>query len=438
VLPVALVLWSLSAPAPQAVGPADPLGTRQLAASRYANGDLAGALELWNTIGEPRIGHIRVHNATRTHVGVLIHLVGLASGELLTADRYARAGRRLVEFPAGTATLLYAPDGAGQVDLDITLAEANLAPTNLYGFGAVAAEALFLKNVLVPFANVLHQGDAWTASYRWPDLWRLYGLDVALPSVAPTSGLTDAQASWERQTYGPSPTDPLALHTEDHTKLGLAVDDWLHGVMRWRAGASFDRWNARPHVGLTGSLDLRLGGDRVSIGTEDATWVANADESGFSRADAWMAVRSTREPKRAVWTAMVEASTTSVNAPFDLWSGAGSGLARPPLLRAHEEINENVIDGPIFGRTLVHATVEYHHPIGVVRETTFGWAAFVDTARAWHRMDGSASPWPVDAGFGMRWAAPGIDSTIRIDLARGLRDGGWALSLNWQAPWPRQ
>jgi hypothetical protein len=438
VLPAALVLWSLTARAPQAAAPADPRRTRELAAGRYASGDLTGALDLWNVIGEPRIAQIRVHDATRTNVGVLMHLVGLTTGDLLTADQYARAGRRLVEFPAGTATLAYAPDGLGQVDVDITLEEATLAPTGLYGFGAVAAEALFLKNVIVPFANVLHQGDAWTASYRWPDLWRLYGLDVALPSPASAPGISDVQTSWERQTYGPSPTDPLALFTEDHTKVGLALDDWLHGVVRWRAGASFDRWNERPHLGLTGSLDLRLAQDRVSIGTEDATWVANADESGFSRADAWLSLRSTREPKQTVWMAIVEASTTSVNAPLDLWSGAGSGLARPPLLRAHEEINDNVIDGAIFGRTLVHATVEYHHPMAEVRATTFGWAAFVDTARAWHRMDGSASPWPVDAGVGVRWAAPGIGSTIRVDLARGLRDGGWALSLNWQAPWPRQ
>jgi hypothetical protein len=33
-------------------------------------------------------------------------------------------------------------------------------------------------------------------------------------------------------------------------------------------------------------------------------------------------------------------------------------------------------------------------------------------------------------------ALPGSGGTMRIDVARGLRDARVALSAGWQAPWP--
>jgi outer membrane protein assembly factor BamA len=139
-----------------------------------------------------------------------------------------------------------------------------------------------------------------------------------------------------------------------------------------------------------------------------------------------------------LWTVLVEGSSTGANSPFDLWTGAGEGLARPPLLRAHSLLDDNIIEGPVFGRALVHATGEFQHPVTEIHSTSIGAAVFVDTARAWHRVDGTTSSQPIDAGFGLRWTAPGLGNSVRIDLAHGLRDGGWMFSLGWMAAWPRQ
>jgi hypothetical protein len=307
----------------------------------------------------------------------------------------------------------------------------------------VAGKAIILNDVQVPLDNVTHHGEVWTTAFRWPSEWRRFLVDVASPSPHPLAGLSDVQASWERQTYlvpagGASEAGATTDITEDHASASMAIADWMAGVLRWQVGATVDRWNDRQHVGISGIGDVRLAGDRVSIGFEGRTWFADATESGFGRGDTWIAWRSTPRPNRPVWKTLVEASTTSVNSPMDLWSGAGMGQARPALLRAHTLFDDNVIVGEAFGRTLTHATGEYQRPIREVFGTAIGLAVFVDTARAWHRVDGTSSPWLVDAGLGVRWTAPGIGSTIRLDVAQGLRGGGLAASLGWQAFWPRQ
>jgi outer membrane protein assembly factor BamA len=98
---------------------------------------------------------------------------------------------------------------------------------------------------------------------------------------------------------------------------------------------------------------------------------------------------------------------------------------------------DGVIVGEVFGRRLVHGTVEYQHPLlrgpgGAIRI-----AVFADTARAWRPIgDGAPSPLHTDLGIGVRAVLPGSAGTARVDVARGLRDGRVVLSAAWQAPWP--
>ena len=62
-----------------------------------------------------------------------------------------------------------------------------------------------------------------------------------------------------------------------------------------------------------------------------------------------------------------------------------------------------------------------------------GAAAFVDAAAASHRSpDSIGYPLQVDAGAGLRVRLPGIPSALRIDYARGLRDGAYAWTIGWQ------
>ena len=137
------------------------------------------------------------------------------------------------------------------------------------------------------------------------------------------------------------------------------------------------------------------------------------------------------------WLVLTGLDATSAVAPLDLWPGAGTGHARTPLLRAHPLLDAGVLTGPVFGRRLVHGTVEYQHPLLAAQTGAIRLATFTDTARAWRRIAADGRPsWHTDVGAGVRVSLPGNGGIMRIDVARGLRDRQVVLSAGWQAPWP--
>jgi outer membrane protein assembly factor BamA len=118
-------------------------------------------------------------------------------------------------------------------------------------------------------------------------------------------------------------------------------------------------------------------------------------------------------------------------------SAAGTGHARTPLLRAHPLLAAGVVTGPVFGRQLVHGTLEYSYPLLPTPVGAIQLGVFADTARAWRRtLDDDRRSWHADLGAGLRIALPGNGGTTRVDLARGVRDGHVVLSAGWQPPWP--
>jgi hypothetical protein len=90
-----------------------------------------------------------------------------------------------------------------------------------------------------------------------------------------------------------------------------------------------------------------------------------------------------------------------------------------------------VIAEGVFGRRLVHGGAEWRRwsqPAG--KPLRVAPALFVDIARAAAGLESSDRRWHSDAGAGLRIALPGA-GVVRIDLARGLRDGSMALSAGW-------
>jgi outer membrane translocation and assembly module TamA len=125
-------------------------------------------------------------------------------------------------------------------------------------------------------------------------------------------------------------------------------------------------------------------------------------------------------------------SVASRAAPLALWQGAGTGQARSGLLRAHPLLDDGVLTGPVFGRGVAHASLEYARPVKRTRAGSLSIAGFVDAARAWHRLnDLGTSPLYIDAGAGLRFGGPGPGGAIRIDIAHGLRGGGTTISASW-------
>jgi hypothetical protein len=91
-----------------------------------------------------------------------------------------------------------------------------------------------------------------------------------------------------------------------------------------------------------------------------------------------------------------------------------------------------VVRGGVFGRRLAFGTIEIQHWLNPgTRLVRVAPAAFVDVARAWRGLMATTNRAQVDAGIGLRLSVPGT-GVLRLDLARGLRDGRTALSVGWQ------
>ncbi len=206
------------------------------------------------------------------------------------------------------------------------------------------------------------------------------------------------------------------------------MSDWATAHLRWDMAARVDRWGDGPvTLGVGGALERHLG-NAAAVRLQGDVWPAG----GFGAASLgarWRWVRGGADHLLASATAIV----ASHDAPRALWGGAGTGHARPLLLRAHPLLDEGVITGDAFGRRLVHAGVEWRHRLASLGPLTLQLAAFGEAAAASHG-DRPASR-HLDAGIGLRVRVPG-EGAMRIDYARGLDDGRQAVSVGWELPWP--
>jgi outer membrane translocation and assembly module TamA len=101
-------------------------------------------------------------------------------------------------------------------------------------------------------------------------------------------------------------------------------------------------------------------------------------------------------------------------------------------LRAHPLVVDGVIRDGVIGRRLAYATLEWRRwsrPLrGLARVAP---AVFVDGARAWDVGTIGDPRAHADVGGGVRISLPGA-GVVRIDIARGLRDGRTAMSVGLQ------
>nr|MDQ3347496.1 hypothetical protein [Acidobacteriota bacterium] len=132
-----------------------------------------------------------------------------------------------------------------------------------------------------------------------------------------------------------------------------------------------------------------------------------------------------------VWVGRAGVDVAGGGAPLALWPGAGTGQGRPVLLRAHPLLRDGVVDDGVFGRRLLHGGLEWRRwtPLRG-RAVRIAPALFIDGARAAGVLPGADARAHLDAGAGVRIAVPGA-GVLRVDLARGIRDGSTALSIGW-------
>jgi len=418
--------------------PADPSGWDLLATSQFLEGRSTEALRSWSRLGRPTVDVVRVAGSTRTRHPVIAGLVDLRPRSTLTPGRLARAARRLDELPSAASTALrYQPVGDGSAAVEAAVAERPIGPRGRLPVAAIVARAAIQRELRVEAASPTGSGELWSAAWRWWEHRPRLTFALAAPAPGPLPGIATIEGLWERASYAVS-AERNGPHTvqQERRRAAAGLADWATGQTRWRAGAALDRWDEAAYLEFDGGLEHRLAGDRVVVGAELAAWFpAGGASHGFTRAGLAAAARSTAAPDRAAWRASAGIARTGPRAPFDLWSGAGIGLARAPLLRAHPLLSDGIVAGPVFGRGLAHVTVEHERPVAMLAAGRVGLAAFVDAAHAWRRAT-SGSAWHADAGLGVRIALPGRTGTLRLDLARGLRDRRRVLSLGWLAPWP--
>jgi hypothetical protein len=112
----------------------------------------------------------------------------------------------------------------------------------------------------------------------------------------------------------------------------------------------------------------------------------------------------------------------------DVWFAGDTGRARSVLLRAHPLITDGQIRAERIGRHLVYTSGEAQRWWEAQAGVRLAAAAFVDMARIDRRAEPRART-DVDVGLGARIAVPGLTGVLRIDVAKGLRDGATALSF---------
>ncbi len=422
-----------------AIEPEDAYTWRLLAGSRFLLDDEVGALRAWNEISEPRADLARIDGLDRIRYRTVADQLDLPAGGVLTARAFVQARRRLDEIPAQAgARLRLRPLPNGIARLDAAVFERPLVFDGPLDAGAMGVKAVVDRELSLRVASPMGHGELWTVGYRWPRERPRVTVELAIPGAGGRPGIWRVEGSWERQTYAAdevSPSDGVvrtSLVREERRRSALSFADWLTADLRVEVGAALDGWVGRgDHVALSTSLDRRFADDRLALTARGGQWMSLADGPSFQAGD--LGARwNTRQFVDGGWQARLGVAGASANAPLALWSGAGTGQGRAPLLRAHPLLDQGVLDGRVFGRSLVHAGVERHEWAWTRRPVRVGWSLFVDGARAIDGLQAAVDPWQVDGGASVRIAGP--RGEVRIAAAYGLVDGGSALSIAWFAP----
>jgi predicted double-glycine peptidase len=402
--------------------PADDGTWRLLATARFLQDDKPGALTAWNRAGEPRLDTVQIDGMARTRVPVALDASGLRAGTVLTDAALVRARRRLAEVPAVAAVgVEYVPLPKGAAEVRAHVTEQPLWPTSLPALASLGGRALMARELFLPVYSAIGGGERVSLTYRfWHGRPRV-ALDVTAP--APWGGQWGALAAWERQ-----PFDVPVLPTIERRTARLTWSDWLLPALKITARSGADRWTTRSGAqGMVGGTALAASGaDRMRAQIDVDAWFGS---DAFTMTQAVVRGRSSAARRGLVLSAEAGAGWTGAVTPPDMWFGGDTGQGRPVFLRAHRLVEDGLMVVDRIGRTIVHggAEAQYWRPWSRFQVAP---VVFVDVVH----LDRRAVPGTrgdVDVGAGVRLAGFG-GGVLRLDLARGLRDGDMRVSAGFQ------
>ena len=405
-----------------AIDGSDEHSWRLLGTSRFVQNDPAGALDAWNQVGEPRVDLVGVAGLVRTRQRPVERLLGVARGELLTAEVFRRARRRLDELPAALSTRLeYVPAPSGLAELRGTIDERPLLPSDVWSYAAIGLGAAAGREVEVSTGSLTGGGEGLAVAWRfWPERERLA---VRLASPASWGGTWSVDGAATRESF-----DRLDVPTAERIESRLTVAQWIAAPVRIQLSGGIARWEGRGAYGGAGAgVRVVDSGERFQVDGGFNLWMG---EEAFVLGDVRLTARSSAARRGRVYLARGGIGVASELAPEDLWFAGDTGHARSVLLRAHPLLRENQLHTAQLGRRIGHASGEIQQWWTVAVARVAG-AVFVDAARVFRRFEGT-SRGDVDAGLGARLAIPGVRGVFRADLARGLRDGATTVSFVYE------
>jgi hypothetical protein len=402
---------------------ADAHSWRILATSLYLEGDHDGALEAWNRIGEPLIELVKVTGLQRTRYAVVTDAIALQPQTLLTVRGLRTAKRRLAELPSVQATrVTYLPGENGRSEIEAAVLERPLIPTSVAALAASGIRLFTDRTIAAVIASPTGSGEVWSAAWRWET--HRPQVEVGLSVPASFGGTWRLSTFNERQTY-----QDAATVIEARRGASLLASSWTSSGLRWETLVGVDRWgDGGRSLSLGLSADQRLMDDRASLVARVNRLSGSVHSWTLGAGANW---RSRWSHEGNVWMAGVGFDMAGANAPLALWPGAGTGQGRSVLLRGHSLLTEGVIRDGVLGRRLAHGGAEWRHWLQPRRRPLrIAPALFVDLARASRGLASFDRRGHADAGAGIRVVMPGA-GVLRLDVARGLRDGSMALSAGW-------
>ena len=433
------------------VDPADQAAWRLLATSRFVQSDRPGALAAWNEVDEPKLDTLQIEGLTRTRVPVAARAARMAPGDLVTTGGLTELQRRLDAIPALSAVSVeYVPAPGGLADVRAVATERPRWPTSPAALANIGGGAIFTRTVTVPIGSLSGGGERLDVQWRfWRGRPRLAG-DYSAP--APWGGVWSVGGGWEQQ-----PFDAPFLPMSERRSARLSWSDWVSPA--WRVGlrGGADGWirvnaqcsmpNAQRSMPIAqcpmlnaqiatsagtkgtvgGTLEGASGGERLRGQVMVDGWWGGQP---FGLAQGVVRTRSSTRRQGFTLLGQVGAGVAGATTPGDLWFGGDTGAARPVPLRAHRLVVDGEMVTARMGRVILHGSGEgqYWWPTTRARVAA---AVFVDVVSLERRpLPGGRRD--VDVGAGVRAAVPGAGGTLRVDVAKGLRDGDMRLSFGFE------
>lgn len=406
--------------------PADAVAWDAVGTTLFVMDRERDALDAWNRAGKPDIDTVQIGGLSHTRFRAAEHLIGLETGDRLTAPGLARARRRLAMLPSASSSRVgYTPLADGRVQIDAAIVERSRIPGAIE-LAMMATKAPFSRDVEAAFTNLVGAGERVSGSYRFREGFQRAEVGIETPAPLPIGAVWKLSGFAARETFA---VGPLRI-TPRWQRAAFQAADWISSSFGWTAAAGVERW---PTAALTTERKFYAGA-RGSFAA--GSWL-NVQVT----AEGWMRGRgATRLSGRANITHAVSGGRIDLTGgaegvhgvtPRFLWPGTGDGHIRRPLLRAHPLIHDGAIttkEGGLFARRLWYGTAEWSRSLARLGPATIDAALFTDGAYAKQLLDGRGSDYQMDAGTGLRVRLLGGGPAFRIDIAKGVRDGRWAVT----------